>query len=145
MNVQAYRRSSVVVGTLVIGVAINVLIHTVGAASGATYEFTTAGAPAKVDTLTVAGCTALPLLVGLAAAATPRRPLGTCDPAAIIIGPAVALGSIAVMLVPADLVRSSQIPLALCHTMLVPVTIAGPLLIRRLGRPYFKAGGTSEQ
>lgn len=68
MSAPRSRRSGIIVGTVIVGVLINVAIHTIGAAAGATYEFTAAGRPAKVDALTVAGFTALPLLAGLAVA-----------------------------------------------------------------------------
>jgi hypothetical protein len=143
MNARRHRRSWVVIATVIVGVAINVLIHTVGAAAGATYEFTAAGRPAKVDALTVAGFTALPLLAGLAAAAALADRWAWVIPAAVIIGPVLAFGSIVVMIIPTDLDLSSQIPLALCHTMLVPVTIVGLLSIRRLSHRDLTPGGGS--
>jgi len=84
-----------------------------------------------------------PLLAGLAAAAALAGRWAWVIPAAIIIGPALALGSIVVMIVPVDLAMSSKIPLALCHTMLVPVTIAGLLAVSRQGRPGLSPGGSS--
>jgi hypothetical protein len=120
-----------------------VLIHTVGTAFGATYEFTAAGRPAKVDAITVAGFTALPLFAGLAVAAALARRWAWVIPAAIIIGPALAFASIVVMIVPVDLALSSKIPLALCHTMLVPVAVAGLLAIRRRSQPDLTSGAGS--
>jgi Family of unknown function (DUF6069) len=143
MTAQRARRSGVIVGTVIVGVLINVLIHTVGTAFGATYEFTAAGRPAKVDALTVAGFTALPLLAGLAAAGALADRRTWVIPAAILVVPVLALGSIVVMILPVDLALDSKIALALCHTMLVPVAIAGLLAVGRPARPVLAPGGSS--
>ena len=52
---------------------------------------------------------------------------------ALVLGPLLAVATVAVMTVPADLDRTSTVTLALCHLTLVPVIL---LAVPRLGRAY---------
>jgi hypothetical protein len=104
-------------------VVVNLIVYAVGRAAGGTFRFTSAGRPAEVDALTVAGFTALPLAVGLTLVAVLARRLRWVTPAALVIGPALAVITILVMTVPADLDRTSTVTLALCHLSLIPAMI----------------------
>jgi len=129
-------RSRVAVVALGAGaaVAVNLLVYAAGRAAGGTFRFTSAGAPAEVDAVTVAGFSAVPLLAGLAAVAllAPRAPWVVR--AALVAGPLLAVATIAVMTVPADFDTTSTVTLALCHLTLVPITIAAVLAIGRRSR-----------
>ncbi len=127
-------RPGIVAATVVAAVLVNLLIHTLGRAAGATYTFTAAGQPAEVDAITLIGFTALPLAVGMSIAATLSLWWRWVIPAALIVAPVLELGSIIPMILPTDLDTASKVALALCHTALVPVSIAGLLAIRSLGR-----------
>ena len=126
-------RLGIVAVTVVAAVLINLLIHTLGRAAGATYMFTAAGQLAEVDAITLFGFTALPLAVGMSIAATFSLWWLWVIPAALIVAPLLELGSILPMILPSDHDTASKVALALCHTALVPVSIIGLLAIRSLG------------
>jgi Family of unknown function (DUF6069) len=120
-----------VVATVAAALFLNLVIYGLGRAAGGDFRFTASGQPAEVDALTVAGFTVLPLLVGMTAVAVLTRIWPWVVPAALVVAPATALGTILVMTIPADFDDTSKITLALCHVMLVPVTVAGVLRLRR--------------
>ena len=110
-------------------VVINLLVYAVGRAAGGSFTFTSQGRPAEVDAATVAGFSAVPLLGGLVAVLLLAR-LGTwVTTAALIAAPVLALGTIAVMTLPADFDAISTVTLALCHVTLAPIAV---LAVRRL-------------
>jgi hypothetical protein len=116
-------------------VVVNLAVYGIGRAAGGSFRFTSAGAPAEVDAVTVAGFSAVPLLIGLTAVAL-LAPLGTwVTRAALVVGPLLAVGTIALMTLPADFDAASTTTLALCHLTLVPITIAAVLAIGRSTRP----------
>ncbi|TMR99460.1 hypothetical protein EJK15_07855 [Nonomuraea basaltis] len=133
----------IVTATVTAALAINLVIHALGRAAGGTFRFTASGQVAEVDALTVAGFTVLPLLLGMTAAAVLSRRWRWVVPAALVIGPLLALGTIVVMTVPADFDATSKLTLALCHVALVPITIVGLLTIRRLSHQPSDAGALS--
>jgi hypothetical protein len=111
-------------------VVINLILYGVGRASGGTFRFTSPSGPAMVDGVTVAGFSAVPLLIGLVAVALLAR-FGTwVTRTALIAGPLLAIGTIAAMTLPTDLDTTSKVTLALCHLTLVPIIIVA---VRRLG------------
>jgi hypothetical protein len=109
----------------------NLLLYAVGRAAGGTFRFTAASGLATVDAVTVAGFSAVPLLVGLLAVALLARFGRWVTRAALVVGPVLAIGTIAVMTLPTDLDTASKVTLALCHLTLVPIIIVA---VRRLGR-----------
>jgi hypothetical protein len=113
----------VVGGAVIVAVAVNLAIYAVGRAAGATFEFTASTGPATVSAGTVAGFTAVPLLVGLTVAALLRRRWTWVLPAALVIAPVLAVATIVVMTIPADLDTASTVTLACCHLALVPVVV----------------------
>jgi hypothetical protein len=112
-------------------VVINLILYAVGRAAGGTFRFTSPSGPATVDAVTVAGFSAVPLLIGLVAVALLARFGSWVTRAALIIGPLLALGTIAVMTLPTDLDVTSKVTLALCHVVLVPIVLVA---VPRLGR-----------
>ncbi|WP_200938453.1 DUF6069 family protein [Cellulomonas sp. Root137] len=113
----------VVVGAVLVAVVVNLAIYGIGRAAGADYEFTAAGgSPSTVDALTVAGFTAVPLLVGLTVAALLRR-WSWAIPTALVVAPVLAVATILVMTVPADFDTASTVTLACCHLALVPISV----------------------
>ncbi|WP_315094360.1 DUF6069 family protein [uncultured Cellulomonas sp.] len=113
----------VVVGAVLVAVVVNLAIYAIGRAAGAGFGFTAAGgSPSTVDAVTVAGFTAVPLLVGLTAAALLRR-WSWAIPAALVVAPVLAVATIFLMTIPADLDTASTVTLACCHLALVPVSV----------------------
>lgn len=127
-------RAGVVAATVATATVVNLVVHALGRAAGGTFRFTASGQVAEVDALTVAGFTALPLLLGMTLAAALSRRLRWVVPAALVIAPLLALGTIVVMTIPSDLDTVAKVTLALCHVTLVPVTVAGLLALRGLDR-----------
>jgi Cu/Ag efflux pump CusA len=84
-----------------------------------------------VDAVTVAGFSAVPLLVGMAVAAAAARRLPVLLRVGLVVAPALALVAVPMMTLPADFDRVSTLTLALCHVTLVPVSMLGPLALRR--------------
>ena len=126
------RRAAVVVlGAVVVAVALNLAVHAAGRAAGGRFTFTAPAGPAVVDAATVAGFTAVPLLVGLTLAAVLARRWAWVVPVALVLAPALALVTVVVMTLPADLDAVSTVTLALCHVVLAPVAV---LALRRLPR-----------
>ncbi|MEU8818653.1 DUF6069 family protein [Actinoplanes sp. NPDC048796] len=104
-----------------VAVAVNLLVYAVGRAAGGTFRFTTSGEPAEVDALTVAGFSAVPLLIGLTAVAL----LGPwAARTALVLAPLLALATIPLLTLPADFDTVSTVTLALCHLTLVPFAVA---------------------
>jgi hypothetical protein len=119
---------------------INLILYALGRAAGGTFRFTSSGGPAIVDGVTVAAFSAVPLLVGLVAVAL-LSPLGEwVTRTALVLGPVLAIGTIAVMTVPTDLDVTSKVTLALCHIVLVPIILVA---VRQLGA-LSRAGVQSE-
>jgi hypothetical protein len=112
-------------------VVINQILYAVGRAAGGTFRFTSTSGPATVDAATVAAFSAVPLLVGLVAVAL-LSPLGNwVIRTALVVGPLLAIGTIALMTLPTDLDATSKVTLALCHVALVPIIL---FAVRALGR-----------
>lgn len=109
----------------------NLILYAVGRAAGGTFRFTSPSGPAEVDVVTVAAFSALPLLIGLVAVLVLARFGAWVTRAALILGPLLALATIALMTLPTDLDGISKVTLALCHVVLVPVIVVA---VRALGR-----------
>jgi hypothetical protein len=125
------------VGTAVV---LNLIVYALGRAAGGTFHFTSSSGPAVVDGVTVAAFSAVPLLAGLVAVAL-LAPLGAwVTRTALVLGPLLAIGTIAVMTVPTDLDVTSKVALALCHVVLVPIIL---VTVRALGRRSGRAGASS--
>ncbi|SBT43145.1 DUF6069 family protein [Micromonospora auratinigra] len=116
-------------------VAVNLILYGVGRAVGGTFRFTTSGGPAEVDAVTVAGFSAVPLLVGLTAVALLAPRAAWVVRVALVVGPLLAIGTIALMTLPTDFDTASKATLALCHLTLVPITIAAVIAVDRATRP----------
>ncbi|MDQ0372789.1 DUF6069 family protein [Cellulomonas humilata] len=113
----------VVGGAVILAVVVNLATYAVGRAAGATFDFTASTGPATVSAITVAGFTAVPLLVGLTLVALLRRRMSWVLPTALVIAPVLAVATIFLMTIPADLDTASTITLACCHLALVPVVV----------------------
>ncbi|MGX6603320.1 DUF6069 family protein [Micromonosporaceae bacterium Da 78-11] len=126
-------RAAVVALAGVTAAAVNLIVHALGRAVGGSFRFTSAGRAAEVDALTVAGFSAAPLLVGLAAVALLAPRAAWVVPTARIVGSVLAVGTIALMTLPTDLDPISKTTLALCHLTLVPImVVAVSILARRV-------------
>jgi hypothetical protein len=121
--VRARPAAVVVAGAVLVAVVVNLAIYGIGRAVGADFAFTAAGgSPTTVDAVTVAGFTAVPLLVGLTAAALLRR-WSWVIPTALVVAPLLAVATIFLMTIPADLDTRSTVALACCHLALVPISV----------------------
>jgi Family of unknown function (DUF6069) len=127
-------RPAVVAISVLAAVVINLLVYAAGRAAGGTFRFTAAAGPSEVDAVTVAGFSAVPLLIGLSAVALLSRFGDRVTKAALVIGPVLALGTIALMTLPADFDATSKTTLALCHVVLVPITVVAVLALRHRTR-----------
>jgi phosphatidylserine synthase len=123
-------RAAVVALGVTAAVVLNLAVYAIGRAAGATYRFTSRGEPVEVDALTVAGFSAVPLLIGLTAVALLVPRAGWVATAALIVGPLLAVVTVPLMTVPADFDTASTAALAICHLMLVPVIVVAVLRMR---------------
>lgn len=130
------KRVWVVAGAVVAAVVVNLAVYGAGRTAGGSFEFTSAaGRPSEVDALTVAGFTAVPLLLGLTAVALLRRFGAWVARAALVVAPVLALGTIALMTLPADFDTTSTVTLALCHVALLPILVPAVLALARPPSP----------
>ena len=127
-------RAAVVALAVLAAVVVNLIVYAVGRAAGGTFRFTSAGAPAEVDAVTVAGFSAVPLLVGLVAVALLAPLGGWVARVALVLGPLLAIGTVVAMTVPADFDRASTVTLAVCHLVLVPVILLAVPRLSPAGR-----------
>jgi hypothetical protein len=111
---------------------INLILYGLGRAAGGTFHFTSSSGPAVVDGVTVVAFSVAPLLVGLVAVALLARLGGWVIRTALVVGPLLAVATIALMTLPTDLDATSKMTLALCHLVLVPIIIVA---VRALGQP----------
>lgn len=81
--------------------------------------------------MTVAGFSVVPLLIGLTAVAVLAPLGGWVVRIAYFAGPALAVGTIVVMTLPADFDTTSTVTLAVCHLTLVPIIIVVVAAIAR--------------
>lgn len=125
--------AAIVTSAVMLALVVNLVVYAVGRQLGGSYRFTSAAGPAEVDALTVGAFTVLPLLVGLTVAALVGRRWPAVLSVALVVAPALALVTILVMTVPADLDRVSTLALASCHVVLAPVAIVALLRLRRPG------------
>jgi hypothetical protein len=125
------RRSvaAVVGGAVAVAVLADLALYALGRLLGGSFRFTSPTGPAEVDALTVAGFTVVPLLAGLVLAALLGRLWPPLYAVALVVAPALALGTILVMTLPADLDPVSTAALASCHLVLAAVAV---LALRRL-------------
>lgn len=126
-------RTVLVVAAVVLAVLVNLLVYGIGRLAGGSFGFTgPTGAPMEVDAVTVAGFTALPFAVGLTLAAVLGRRWRQVLLVALVLAPTLALVTIAVMTLPADLDATSTLSLAMCHVVLAVISVLALLRLRRL-------------
>ena len=123
------RRSLIAVAAAVV---LNLIIYAVGRAAGGSFQFTANGVVNEVGAITVAGFTAVPLLIGLVLVALLSRLWSWVTRAAAVVAPVLAIVTIFVMTLPADLDTASTVALALGHVTLAPISVVAVLA---LGRP----------
>ncbi|MBM2623137.1 hypothetical protein JIG36_47340 [Actinoplanes sp. LDG1-06] len=128
------RAPAVIAAAVGAAVIVNLVVYAIGRAAGGSFRFTTDGTLNEVDAVTVAGFSAVPLLLGLSLVALLSRLGPWLTRTAVIVAPALALATIVVMTVPADLDTTSTITLSLCHVTLAPISVAAVLALGRGGR-----------
>ena len=128
-------RPFIVLGTVVAALTVNLLILAIGTACGADFTYFQSGSSMTVDAVAVTILTVFPLSVGLTFVAwvSPKWPWLLRF--AMVAGPALALGTIAVMTLPTAFDTRSKAFLVLMHIALAVVTVAGlRILAVRSGR-----------
>ncbi len=124
-------RAGVVAVAVLAAVVANLIVYAIGRAAGGSFRFAARGVVNEVDAVTVAGFSAVPLLIGLTAVALLAPRFGWVPRAALVIGPVLAVGTIVAMTLPADFDGISTVALSLCHLTLVPITVVA---VRALAR-----------
>jgi hypothetical protein len=125
------RKTLIIAAAVGTAALVNLILYGVGRAAGGTFRFTASSGPAVVDGVTVVAFSVVPLLVGLVAVALLARLGGWVIRTALVVGPLLAIATIALMTLPTDLDATSKVTLALCHVVLVPIIIVS---VRALGR-----------
>lgn len=137
-------RTVVVVVTVLVALAVNLLVYAVGRLAGGGFGFTTPAGPAEVDALTVGGFTVVPLLLGLTLAALLSLRWPRVLLVALVVAPLLALVTVPLMTLPTDLDGPSTVALATCHVVLAVLSVLALLRLRRLDphRPVAGAART---
>jgi Family of unknown function (DUF6069) len=125
----ATSRAVVVLAAVAAAVAVNLLLYAAGRLAGGDFSFSQGGSTARVDAITVAGFSAVPLGLGLTVVGLLARRLPWIARVAIVAAPVLAIATIGIMTIPVDLDTISTVALATCHLTLVPISIVA---IRRL-------------
>lgn len=125
------RAGVVLLWAVLAAVAVNLLAYAVGRAAGGSFRFTQDGVAARVDAVTVAGFTLVPLTVGLVAMAILAYRWPRVTTIAKWFAPALALITIAIMTLPVDLDLASTVSLAACHVSLAVISV---LAVRAMAR-----------
>jgi hypothetical protein len=107
------------------------VIYAIGGVAGATYRFTSQGASALVDPLTLVGFTTVPLVFGLTVAAALSRRWRWVVPVGILLAAVAGLASIWAMPLQTDLDAPSMIALSLTHLVVAAAAVGGLLLLLR--------------
>lgn len=115
-------RAVVIAFAIVAAIMANLVIYGIGRAAGGEFEFTRASQVMRVDAMTVAGFSAVPLGLGLILVALLSR-YRRIVTLASIVAPLLAVLTIGAMTIPADLDTTSTIALAACHLTLVPISL----------------------
>lgn len=131
LNAVLSRRRAVVIIAIVCALAVNLTIYAIGRAAGGSFIYTQAGAKITVDPLAITFMTVLPLAVGLTLVAWLSRRWPLLITAAKIIGPALALATVALMTVPAHFDGTSTLFLSSMHLALVPITLLSLSMLAR--------------
>lgn len=139
---RARPRSMLVAVAVLAALVANLVVYSIGRLAGGSYRFTAPTSASadggagpvvnEVDALTVGGFTVVPLLAGLALAAALSRRWPWVLSLALLVAPALALVTIAVMTVPTDLDTVTTVALAACHVVLAVVSVLALLQLRRL-------------
>ena len=125
-------RTVLVVVTVLVALAVNLLIYAAGRLAGGSYRFTAGAATTEVDALTVGGFTVVPLLVGLTLAALLSLRWPRVVLVALVVAPLLALVTVPLMTLPTDLDGASTVALSLCHVALAVISVLALLRLRRL-------------
>ena len=137
-------RPAIIAAACVAAVVVNLIVYAVGRAAGGSFVFTANSDTNEVDAVTVAGFSAVPLLIGLVLVALLARLGPWVTRVASIVAPVLAAGTIVVMTLPADLDRTSTITLALCHLTLIPISLLALRLIKNANASPSPTGQSSE-
>lgn len=129
MNALTRSRPVVVAAAVGTAVVVNLVVYGLGRAAGGSFTFTRAGVPTAVDAATVAGFSAVPLLLGLVVVALLGRRWPVVARMAVVVAPVLAVVTVGLMTLPVDLDTVSTVTLALCHLTLAPISV---LAIRAL-------------
>jgi membrane associated rhomboid family serine protease len=119
-----------IIATALVALAINLVAYAIGTLAGGSFDFTVDGASEHVYALLLAAFTVIPIVVGLTLVALLARWWHQVIPLALVIAPILAIGTIFIMTLPADLDTASTVTLAITHVVVAIVTVAGVLALR---------------
>lgn len=121
--ISSLRRPGIVGIAAVVALAANLAIYGIGRAAGGTFSYTQSGNRSTVDAVAVTIMSVGPLTVGLGVLAwlAPRWP--ALIRAGKIAVPVLALGTIALMTVPAHFDTTSTMFLSGMHVALIPISL----------------------
>jgi hypothetical protein len=125
----AVRAAGVVAAVL----AVNLVILGVASAAGADFTFHQNGTELTVGVASVALLSVAPLGTGLLLTALIGLRWPAVTKVALVVGPALALVTIATMTLPADFGTGSTVALAMMHLALAPAAILAVLALRPRG------------
>lgn len=114
-------RRILAVGTCVL--ALNLLIYTLGHASGGSFTYHQNGRATKVDAAAVTILTLGPLTIGLALVASLARKRPVLITAAKVVAPLLAIATIGLMTIPAHFDTTSTLSLAMMHIAMIPAVL----------------------
>ncbi len=123
-------RPVIVVACVAVALVVNLVVFAIGSAAGGSYLFRGPMGEVRVEAITVAAFTIIPLGVALTIVALLARWRWVTS-AAIVVGPILEIATIVIMTLPAGFDTPSFIALAICHLTLVPSTVVAVVLLRR--------------
>ncbi|UAK34471.1 MULTISPECIES: DUF6069 family protein [Nocardia] len=134
LRIPAVNRPVAILGSVAVTVAVNLIVWMLGLAAGGSFETTDAGETSEVTASVVVVSSAVPLMIGMIAAALLSYLWVGVLRVAQVVGAALAVATIGLTLA-ADFDLVSTLALSAMHVVLAPALVVGLEAMRnRLGR-----------
>ncbi|MBF6205953.1 hypothetical protein IU483_17930 [Streptomyces gardneri] len=134
LRIPAVNRPVAILGSVAVTVAVNLIVWMLGLAAGGSFETTDAGETSEVAASVVVVSSAVPLMIGMIAAALLSYLWVGVLRVAQVVGAALAVATIGLTLA-ADFDLVSTLALSAMHVVLAPALVVGLEAMRnRLGR-----------
>ncbi|MBF6165397.1 hypothetical protein IU486_11515 [Streptomyces gardneri] len=134
LRIPAVNRPVAILGSVAVTVAVNLIVWMLGLAAGGSFETTDAGETSEVTASVVVVSSAVPLMIGMIAAAMLSYLWVGVLRVAQVVGAALAVATIGLTLA-ADFDLVSTLALSAMHVVLAPALVVGLEAMRnRLGR-----------